>query len=178
MLQFMQRNPGRNFNRLPFFLGVVLAAFGLVSSKAIAETTIALSYDSVMYMVRPEQRSISVHHNLQIVFTGQNVVENRDRNTRDLQDRNATAQDSESTSPEGTYVSWRVESSTRLVRTQRDPQSTRIMTVTLTPGNACHLDVVDTLNPGFTEYAFLRISSHTMGYFSSYRVVQTSCTMR
>jgi hypothetical protein len=70
-----------------------------------------------MYMVRPEQRSINVHHNLQNVFTGQSVVENRDRNTRDLQERNAAAQDSASL--EGTYVSWRVESSTQLARNER-----------------------------------------------------------
>src|SRR5580692_6966180 len=39
------------------------------------------------------------------------------------------------------------------------------MTVTLTPGSTCRLDVVDQLKPGFTEYAFLRISTHTIGYF-------------
>ena len=78
----------------------------------------------------------------------------------------------------GTYASWRVESNTRLVRTQRDPQSTRTMTVRLMSPTTCHLDVVDTLNPGFSEYAFLRISTHTLGYFSTYKVTQTSCTIR
>jgi hypothetical protein len=66
----------------------------------------------------------------------------------------------------------------RLVRVQNDPQSTRTMTVTFTPGNTCHLDVVDQLKPGFNEYAFLRITTHTLGYFSSYRVVRTTCAMR
>ena len=31
--------------------------------------------------------------------------------------------------------------------------------------------------PGFSEYAFLRISTHTIGYFSTYRVTRTSCTV-
>jgi len=157
---------------------VVFSLAGLAPSAASADMTIDLKYDSVMDMVRPEQRSgIQVHHNLRIVFTGRAVVEKRDRNTKNLQDRNATDQDLGEAEPTDTYVSWRVASKTRLVRTQRDPQSTRTMTVTLSPGNACHLDVVDKLRPGFTEYAFLRIESHTLGYFSSYRVIQTSCTI-
>ena len=51
------------------------------------------------------------------------------------------------------------------------------MTVTLLPGNTCRLDVVDHLKPSFSEYAFLRISTHTIGYFSAYRVTRTSCTI-
>jgi hypothetical protein len=164
--------------QLILLAGVILAAIGLAPSIASAEMTIDLKYDSVMDMVRPEQRAgIQVHHNLRIVFTGRAVVEKRDRNTKNLQDRNATDQDLGEAEPTDTYVSWRVASKTRLVRTQRDPQSTRTMTVTLLPGNTCHLDVVDKLSPGFTEYAFLRIASHTLGYFSTYRVLQTSCTV-
>jgi hypothetical protein len=87
-------------------------------------------------------------------------------------------QESGGTEQSGTYASSRVESNTRLVRTERDPQSTRIMTVTLTSPNTCNLDFVDTLNPSFNEYAFLRISTHVPGYFSSYRVLQTSCSIR
>ena len=165
--------------RCPVLAGVVLFALGLAPPKASAAMTIDLTYDSVMDMVRPEQRpGILVHHNLQIVFSGRTVVENRDRNTRNLYDRNATDQDLGGAEDPATYVSWRVETRARLVRTQRDPQSTRVMTVTLTPGNACHLDVVDTLSPGFTEYAFLRVASHALGYFSSYRVIRTSCSIR
>jgi len=51
------------------------------------------------------------------------------------------------------------------------------MTVTLLPGNTCRLEVVDQLKPGFSEYAFLRISTHTIGYFPTYRVMRTSCTI-
>jgi hypothetical protein len=164
----------------PLLLAAMLfPAVGLVASQAAAQTVIDLTYDSVMDMVRPEQHpGIAVHHNLQIAFAGQNVAENRDRNARQFSDRNAMVQELGGTEQSGTYASWRIESNTRLVRTQRDPQSTRTMTVTLTSPTTCHLDVVDTLNPGFSEYAFLRISTHTLGYFSSYRVIDTSCAIR
>jgi hypothetical protein len=108
----------------------------------------------IIQLVNAARQQSGLHHNLQIVFSGRDVIENRDRNTRGLSDRNSTSQDMGSPQPSGTCVSWRVESNIRLVRTQRDSQSTRIMTVTLSPGNTCHLDVVDTLNSGFTEYAF------------------------
>jgi hypothetical protein len=175
----MQREARRNLGRPLLLAGVILSTVALEPPLAIAATIIDLGYDSVMDMVRPERyRGIVVHHDLQIVFSGQDVTENRDRSTRNMSDRNAMNQDLSGVQQPGTYASWRIESSTRLVRTQHDPQSTRIMTVTLTPGNTCRLDVVDTLNPGFSEYAFLRISTHTLGYFSSYRVIGTSCSIR
>ncbi len=52
------------------------------------------------------------------------------------------------------------------------------MTVTLLTDDTCRLDVVDHLKPGFTEYEFLRISTHTMAFFSTYRVASTSCKIR
>ena len=162
-----------------FFVALIFPAVALLASQTVAQTRIDLTYNSMMDMVRPEQHpGIIVHHNLQIVFSGQNVAEDRDRNARQFSDRNTMVQELGGTEQSGRYASWRVESNTRLVRTQRDPQSTRIMTVTLTSPTTCHLDVVDTLNPGFSQYAFLRISTHTLGYFSSYRVMQTSCSIR
>ena len=77
----------------------------------------------------------------------------------------------------GTYAVWHVVSKDTLERIQHDPQSTRTMIVTLTSPTTCRLDVRDELKPGFSDYAFLRISTHTMGYFSSYRVTGTSCTI-
>jgi hypothetical protein len=43
------------------------------------------------------------------------------------------------------------------------------------PGNTCRLEVVDQVKPGFS--AFLRISTHTIGYFPTYRVTRTFCTI-
>ncbi len=82
-----------------------------------------------------------------------------------------------SSGDESAYASWRAAPDGRLVRIQNDPQSTRTMTVTLLPDNTCHLDIVEQLKPGYSEYAFLRISTHTIGYFSAYRVIRTSCTI-
>ena len=45
-------------------------------------------------------------------------------------------------------------------------------------GYACLLEVEDRLKPGFSEYALLGITTHSLGYFSSYRVTRTSCTIR
>ena len=156
-----------------------LAAFGALSGIAAANTVIDLAYDSVMDMVRPEVHpGIAVHHNLQITVSGGgNLAEGRNRSAGPYQDRNAMTQVLSSSDDDAAYASWRTAPDGRLVRVQNDPQSTRTMTVTLLPDNTCRLEVVDQLKPGFSEYAFLRISTHTIGYFSTYRVTRTSCTV-
>jgi hypothetical protein len=138
---------------------------------------IDLTYDSEMDMVRPENRpGISVHHNLHVTFVnGTGVTENRDRQTGNLQDSGSMTQ---APRAEGGYASWRVLSKDKLMRTERDPQSTRTMIVTLTSSSSCTLDVKDQLKSGFNEYAFPRVSTHSMGYFSTYRVVSTTCAIR
>jgi hypothetical protein len=153
--------------------------FGELPGNAAANTVIELTYDSVMDMVRPEVHpGIAVHHNLQITVSGGgNLSEGRNRSAGPYQDRNAMMQVLSSSGDDAAYASWRVAPDGRLVRIQNDPQSTRTMTVTLLPGNTCRLDVVDQLKPGFSEYAFLRISTHTIGYFSTYRVTRTSCAI-
>jgi len=145
---------------------------------AAADTVIDLTYDSVMDMVHPEVHpGIAVHHNLQISLAGGgSLAEARNRSAAPFQDQNGMVQVLGSSGDEGAYASWHFASDDRLVRVQDDPQSTRTMTVTLLPDNTCRLDVVDQLRPGFSEYAFLRISTHTIGYFSTYRVIRTSCT--
>ena len=164
---------------LPFLIGVLLALAAAPAAEA-ADNVIDLTYDSVMDMVRPEMRpGIAVHHNLQVTISANNnLTEDRNRNAGPYRDQNAMVQVLASSGDDSTYASWRVEQDGRLVRTQNDPQSVRTMTVTLLPGKTCHLEVVDRLKPGFSEYAFLRISTHTIGYFSTYRVVRTSCTIR
>jgi hypothetical protein len=155
------------------------AALGALPANSAANTVIDLTYDSVMDMVRPEVHTgIAVHHHLQVTVSGGgNLSEDRNRSAGPYQDRNAMMQVLSSSGDEAAYASWRVARDGRLVRAQNDPQSTRTMTVTLLPGNACRLEVVDQLKPGFSEYAFLRISTHTIGYFSTYRVTRTSCTI-
>ena len=156
-----------------------LTAFGALPGNAAANTVIDLTYDSVMDMVRPEVHpGIAVHHNLQVTVSGGgNLSEGRDRSAGPYQDRNAMMQVLGSSGDDAAYASWRTTPDGRLVRVQNDPQSTRTMTVTLLPGNTCHLDVIDQLKPGFSEYAFLRISTHTIGYFSTYRITRTSCAI-
>lgn len=157
-----------------------LLALAAASTTAAADSVIDLTYDSVMDMIRPEMRpGIAVHHNLQVTISANNdLTEDRNRDAGLYRDQNAMVQVLASSGDDSTYASWRVEPDGRLVRTQNDPQSVRTMTVTLLPDKTCHLDVVDRLKPGFSEYAFLRISTHTIGYFSTYRVVRTSCAIR
>src|SRR5260370_18162246 len=165
--------------RLVVSVITALTGFGAQPGNAAANAVIDLTYDSVMDMVRPEVRpGIAVHHNLQItVSAGGNLSEGRNRSAGPYQDRNAMAQVLSSSGDDAAYASWRVAADGRLVRVQNDPQSTCTMTVTLLPGNTCRLAVIDQLKPGFSEYAFLRISTHTIGYFSTYRVTRTSCTI-
>jgi hypothetical protein len=149
----------------------------LTSSAAAGEggITIDLTYDSVMNMVRPEERpNLSVHHNLQVRLIGKKLVENRDRSIGRYFDKASTIKEHGSDAGD---VSWHVQDTEHLVRIQTFPQSTRKMTVTLNQDQTCHLDVVDELKPGFQEYAFLRVSVHSLGYFSDYRVVNTSCAI-
>jgi hypothetical protein len=160
----------------PSVAGLLSLIFSFAPSMAAEPIQIDLTYDSEMDMVRPENHpGIAVHHNLHISFVnGSGVTENRDRNAGRYQDKNSMTQASKE---EGGYATWRVLSKDQLLRIQHDPQSTRTMTVTLTSANTCTLDVKDELKSGFTEYAFLRISTHSLGYFSRYRVLSTSCTI-
>jgi len=157
-----------------------LATLATVPARAADRFVIDLTYDSLMDMVRPEVRpNIRVHHNLHVtVARNSGLSEQRNRSTKQYYDQNAMAQVLDSTGDDTTYASWRTAPNGTLEREQNDPQSTRTMTVTLLPDKTCRLDVVDHLKPGFTEYEFLRISSHTMGFFSSYHVVSTSCKIR
>ena len=172
----------RNFKAARLLVSAITAfaaAFGALAGIAAANTVIDLAYDSVMDMVRPEVHpGIAVHHNLQVTVSGGgNLSEGRNRSAGPYQDRNAMTQVLSTSGDDAAYASWRTAPDGRLVRVQNDPQSTRTMTVTLLPGNTCRLEVVDQLKPGFSEYAFLRISTHTIGYFSTYRVTRTSCTI-
>lgn len=106
------------------------------------------------------------------------VAEKRDRDTKIYFDKNAMRQVLGSTGDDSAYAQWHFAGKDQLVRIQHDPQSTRTMTVTLTSPTTCRLDVRDELKPGFNEYAFLRISTHTIGYFSSYQVTSASCAVR
>lgn len=132
-------------------------------------------------MVRPVQRmDIAVHHNVHIMVAADGSVhEQRNRNTRDYADSNASRQKETNGAPdEANYVSWHTGANGTLVRIENDPQSVRTLTVTFPPGGGCNVTVVDRLKRGFTEYEFLRISTHTMGFFSGYRVFATSCQIR
>lgn len=158
-------------------IGAALAL--LAATPARAATVIDLTYDSVMDMVRPTLHpGIAVHHNLQVVLSaGNKVSEKRDRATNRASDKNAMMQVLHSSGDNGAYATWHVLPGNRLVRIQRDPQSTRTMTVTLASPTTCSLEVRDALKPGFNEYAFLRVSVHELGYFSNYRVTNTSCAI-
>jgi hypothetical protein len=163
------------------WIGLVFAVIGAMPALADAPMTIDLTYDSVMDMVRPEViLDLKVHHNLHIAVAADgSVSERRNRNTGRYADRNESRQEELNNSEDqANYVSWRRPAPGTLVREENDPQSVRTMTVTLLPGHSCRLDVVDRLKPGFTEYEFLRIKTHTMGYYSTYRVFATSCAIR
>jgi hypothetical protein len=157
-------------------VGAVSIVFAVAPSMAAEPIQIDLTYDSEMDMVRPENHpGISVHHNLHVTFVnGKGVTENRDNSAGRYQDKNSMSQ---APGEEGGYATWRVLSQDKLMRIQREHQSTRTMIVTLTSASTCTLEVKDELKSGFSEYAIQRISTHSLGYFSSYRVVGTSCTI-
>ncbi|HEX4111703.1 MAG TPA: hypothetical protein VH020_04140 [Stellaceae bacterium] len=163
-------------------IGVAVAVMlSALPAPADQPMTIDLTYDSVMDMVRPEAiPDVKVHHNLHLaVGADGGVSEHRNRNTDRYGDRNRSRQEELNDLPdEANYVSWRKAADGTLVREENDPQSVRTMIVTLLPGNTCRLEVADRLKPGFTEYEFLRIKTHTMGFYSNYRVFATSCRIR
>jgi hypothetical protein len=161
--------------------GLATVTLALTQSPGLAgsATVIDLTYDSVMDMVRPEvYPGIAVHHTLQMTLSDRNkVAESRERSTRNASDTNSMRQVLGGANDAGTYAVWHVVSKDTLERIQHDPQSTRTMTVTLASPTTCRLDIRDELKLGFNEYAFLRIRTHTMGYFSSYHVTNTSCSI-
>jgi len=151
MVTSTQRNAWRNLRQPILVAGIIFFGIRLDPSNASAEITIDLTYDSVMDMVRPEQHpGIRVHHNLQIVFSGGTVVENRDRNTKNLSDRKC----------DGPRFRRCGCTDDLCVLARRDEHS------------------IGAHPRGFSEYAFLRISTHTLAYFSSYRVIRTSCSIQ
>ncbi len=174
------RKPGSCLLGLPSSsVAIVMLASLTAPARAEGQTQIDLTYDSVMDMVRPEiHPGIAVHHNLHVILSDRNKVsEDRDRSVKTASDQNAMRQVLGSSGDEGSYAAWHVVGKDQLVRIQHDPQSTRTMTVTLTSPTTCRLDVKDVLKPGFNEYEFLRITTHTYGWFSSYRVTSTSCAI-
>jgi hypothetical protein len=160
-------------------LAGVALAFMERPALAGGATFIDLTYDSVMDMIRPEVRpGIAVHHDLHVTLSeGNKVAESRDRMTKNASDSNSMRQALGGANDAGTYAVWHVVSKDKLERIEHDPQSTRFMTVTLTSPTTCRLDIHDELKPGFHEYALIRITTHTLGYFSSYRVTNTSCSI-
>ena len=162
------------------------AIFGLLvvlplARPALADTrtVIDLTYDSVMDMARPDVHpGIKLHHVLQVTLSDVNKVEEtRSRAAGSQSDKSEMRQVLGSSGDAESYAVWHVVSKNQLVRIQHDPQSTRTMTVTLTSPTTCQLEVRDQLKPGFSEYAFMRISQHTLAYFSSYQITDTSCAI-
>jgi hypothetical protein len=72
---------------------------------------------------------------------------------------------------------WHVQSQDTLTRTGEFPQNIRTMTITIS-GQSCRLSVTDRLKPGFKLYTFPRTSTGEIGYFTNYRVVGTTCSIR
>jgi len=160
---------------------LVLASAAFAVPAAAGQTTIDLTYDSVMDMVRPDFHSgIKVHHNLQVILSeGNQISETHDRNANGLSDKFARQQALGSGDAQGSYEPvWHVVSRDELVRIQNEAQSTRTITVTLTSPTTCRLAVKDELKPGYAEYAFPRIGQHAFAYFTGYQIVGSTCAIQ
>ena len=126
---------------------IVFAAFGALPGIAAANTVIDLTYDSVMDMARPE-----VHPGIAVHHNLQITVSGGG-NLAEGRNRSA-----------GPYQDR--NAMMQVLSSSGDEAAYASWRVT-----------PDGLKPGFSEYAFLRISTHTIGYFSTYRVTRTSCTI-
>jgi hypothetical protein len=158
----------------------VLASAAFAAPAAAGQTTIDLTYESVMDMVRPEVHpGVKVHHSLEVILSEDNQVsETHNRNANGLSDKFARQQALGSGDAQGSYEPvWHVVSKDELVRIQNEPQSTRTITVTLTSPTTCSVAVKDELKPGFAEYAFPRIGQHTTAYVTGYAIVGSTCAI-
>ena len=72
---------------------------------------------------------------------------------------------------------WDVVSENQLRRTFDQPQSTLVLTITVTD-KTCALEPKFSLKPGFNEYKFRRITDGTMALFTEPKVQSTSCTIK
>jgi hypothetical protein len=164
--------------RRPLLL--VLASAAFAAPAAAGQTTIDLTYESVMDMVRPDVHpGVKVHHNLQVILSEDNQVsETHNRNASGLSDKFARQQALGSGDAQGSFEPvWHVVSKDELVRIQNEPQSTRTITVTLTSSTTCSIAVKDELKPGYAEYAFPRIGQHALAYFTGYQIVGSTCAI-
>ena len=160
-------------------LVLVLAGGAFAVPAAAGQTTIELTYESVMDMVRPDVHpGVKVHHNLQVVLSeGNQVTETHNRNANGLSDKFAHEAALGGGDAQSYEPVWHVVSAGELVRTQNEVQSTRTITVTLTTPTTCSVAVKDELKPGFAEYAFPRIGQHALAYFTGYHIVGSTCAI-
>lgn len=165
--------------RLSVVIGLLVVLPLARPASADSRTVIDLTYDAVMDMARPAVHpGIRLHHVLQVTLSGMNnVEETRSRSVGSQSDKSDMRQALGGSGDAGSDAVWHVVSKSQLVRIQHDRQSTRTMTVTLTSPTTCQLQVRDQLKPGFSEYAFMRVSQHSLAYFSSYEVTETSCAI-
>ncbi len=158
---------------------LVLASAAFAAPAAAGQTTIDLTFESVMDMVRPEVHpGIKVHHNLQVILSeGNQVSETHNRNVNGQVDKFAHEAALGGGDAQSYEPVWHVVGAGELVRTQNEVQSTRTITVTLTSPTTCSVDVKVELKPGFTEYAFPRIGQRALGYFTGYQIVGATCAI-
>jgi len=157
----------------------VAASAAFAAPAAAGQTTIDLTYDTTMDMVRPmAYPGIKVHHALTVTLSQDNQVsETHNREANGQADTFAHEAALGGGDPQSYAPVWHVVSAGELVRTQNEVQSTRTITVKLTSPTTCSVEMKDELKPGFSDYAFLRISQHTLGYFVNYRIVNPSCAI-
>jgi len=160
---------------IPFAL-----AFALCVARALAaDATIELTYDTTMDMVRPmAYPGVKVHHAMTVTLSaGGQVAETHNLEANGQADKFAHQATLGGGDPQAYEPVWHVVSASELVRTQNEAQSTRTITVKLTSPTTCSLEVKVELKPGFSEFAFRRIGQRAMGFFTNYRVVDSTCAI-
>jgi hypothetical protein len=154
----------------------ILIAAGPFAYDAIA-AEVVVSWTEVQEQVRPKQFTGRVAKTVRLSLRGGNVIGENSVSvvgrgkgkSKDIDGRFGN-----SISSGKSRVSWSVQDSKSLVRTQDSPQQTQVIRITTQSDTACVATVSFRLKPGFREYR-LRRSDGELMYFRSLSAENVSC---
>lgn len=156
-------------HRICFFVGLLLAP--IVGRDAHA-ATIKVSYTYVNDRISPAPQK-----NLRITNSYDVVLEESGKVSEEVTRSAGPFADGFKNKVKLGDGQWDVVSENQLRRTFDQPQSTLVLTITVTD-KTCALEPKFSLKPGFNEYKFRRITDGTTALFTEPKVQSTSCTIK
>src|SRR5688572_9387482 len=148
---------------------VILIPVGSFVGEATA-AEVVVSWTEVQEEIRPRQATHRVAKRITLTLQGGNVITDSSVSTSARGQSTSKGREGRlgaSIESKRGSVSWSVQSSKSLVRTQSRPQHVDVIRVTTHFDTSCAATVSFRLKPGFREYRLRRISDGESMYFRS-----------